>query len=222
MPKLDWKPNHDPESRKWGVARLGITTSTRSYRYWSPRSGPPLDQDEEGACVGHGVTGAIISAPFWVRLPNPQRTAFGMYYGSRRIDEWEGESYDGTSVNAGMKLARELGLIKEYSWCFGVEQLAATVLELGPVVIGVPWYESMYSTDDEALVKVAGSIVGGHCLYVNGYNVSRPVGDYTGKVFRWRNSWGPHYGDNGHAWVPYDTMAQLLAQDGEAAIPTKI
>jgi hypothetical protein len=52
-----------------------------------------------------------------------------MYYGSRRIDEWSGESYEGSSVDAGMKLARELGFISAWDWCPTPDHLRYTVLE---------------------------------------------------------------------------------------------
>lgn len=213
---FDWKPNHDERSRMFGISTA--TPSVRTSRYWQTYG--TLDQGAEGACVGHGVTGALMTPPNRINLPNPQQTAFGMYFGSRRIDEWEGEDYDGTSVNAGMKLARELGLLTSWRWCFGAADLKQAILEEGPVVIGVWWYESMYDTDPSGLVKIGGEIVGGHCLLVNGYSENRLVGDYKGPVFRWKNSWGNLYGvQYGQGFVPYDTMAQLLAQDGECAIP---
>ena len=218
MRKVDWKPNHDPMSRRFGIA---TTSSSRTSRYWATYG--TLDQGEEGACVGHGVVGSLMTSPNRVNLPNPQATAFGMYYGSRRIDEWDGEDYDGTSTNAGMKLARELGLITSWRWAFGVEELKLAILEEGPVVIGVWWFESMYETDPSGLVVVDGEIVGGHCLLVNGYADRRKVGDYTGPVFRWKNSWGETYGVmKGHGFITYDDMARLLEMQGECAVPKLI
>lgn len=212
---FDWKPNHDPKSRMFGIKS---TSSSRTTRYWQTIG--TLDQGSEGACVGHGVTGALMTPPTRLGLPHPQQTAFGMYFGSRRIDEWEGEDYDGTSVNAGMKLARELGLITSWRWAFGVEELRTAVLEEGSVVIGIYWYESMYKTEASGLVKAEGEIVGGHCLLVNGYSSNRSVGGVKGPFFRWKNSWGNEYGvQKGHGYVPYDTMNKLLQMDGECAVP---
>jgi hypothetical protein len=224
--KFDWKPNPDAQSKRFTLDKLGVIDSDREARDWSVY-GLMLDQGEEGACVGHGVTYAVCSSPNRVKLPNPQATAFGMYYGSRRIDEWPGEDYDGTSVNAGMKLAREIGLINDWYWVYNADEMATAILEVGPVVLGIWWYESMYNTRDDGLVEVSGIPVGGHCIYVYGFDRDFTVGDYTGPVFKWKNSWGTEYGAmrngvrTGWGYVPYDMMAGFLANEGEAAVPRK-
>lgn len=212
--KFDWDPNHDPRSRNFAAVR-GLTPTIRRTRTWSLRN-PILDQGSEGACVGHGVINAVSTPRLRVELPNPQQTAFGMYYGSRFIDEWPGEEYDGTSVLAGCKLAVNLGFASGYRWAFGAEEVAQTILDHGPVVIGIPWRDSMYDTKPNGLVEVSGSIVGGHCLVVTGFWRDHPL--YDGPIFRWRNSWGLSYGIGGHGYVPLDQMSTLLAGEGEAAV----
>lgn len=212
---FDWQPNHDPKSKQFSAVR-GAPPTERKTRTWKIRNAV-LDQGQEGACVGHGVINACSAAPMSIRLPAPQTTAFGMYYGSRYIDDYPGEDYDGTSVNAGCKLAVTMGFAASYKWAFGVEELAHGVLEVGPAVIGINWYESMYSTDFNGLVNVDGAIAGGHCICVTGFKRSAKIGDYTGPVFRWRNSWGLSYGINGDGFIPYDVMDALLKDQGEAA-----
>ncbi len=206
---FDWRANPDPRRSTYPLRALLATEPSRFYRYH--QAGLVLDQGSEGACVGHGVTAAVQPAPLSVRLTNPQQTAFGMYYGSRRIDEWPGESDSGTSVQAGCKLAQELGFARSYWWCETVETIALAVLTHSPVVIGVPWYDSMYDTDEDGMVHVSGSVVGGHCLLVTGYNRTRGV-------FRWRNSWGEDYGNRGDAWITVNNLTTLFAQQGEAAV----
>lgn len=207
---FDWKPNPDPRQADYPLTALLATEPSRFYRYHQV-GGPVLNQGREGACVGHGVTAAVQTSPLSVDLVDPQRTAFGMYYGSRRIDQWEGEDYSGTSVQAGCKLAQELGFARSYWWCKTVEDVAQAVLTHGPVVIGVPWLQSMFRTDENGTVTVSGEKVGGHCLLITGYNRTRGV-------FRWRNSWGLGYGIRGDAWITVDDYATLFAQGGEAAV----
>lgn len=213
--KFDWQPNHDPKSKNFAAVR-GAAPTLRTSRTWALRN-PVLDQGQEGACVGHGVINACSAAAMAIRLPAPQTTAFGMYYGSRYIDETPGENYDGTSVNAGCQLAKTMGFATSYRWAFGVEELAQGVLEISPAVIGINWYDSMYSTDFHGLVSVGGALVGGHCICVVGFARNHRIGDYSGPVFRWRNSWGLTYGINGDGFVKYVDMDRLLQEQGEAA-----
>lgn len=206
---LDWKPNHDPKS--WGhLVQLPRTASTRSARLWLLRN-PVLDQGSEGACVGHGVINACSAPHMGVRLPHPQCTAFGMYYGSRRIDEWPGERYDGTSVNAGCKLAVELGFASGWKWAMGVEAVARTVLDVAPVVVGVPWTEGMHRPDPKGVIRATGEESGGHCVCVRGYSSLT-------KLFRIRQSWGADHGLLGDVLISYADLGMLLERDGEAAI----
>lgn len=210
--KLDWKPNHDPKSRQFRA--MGVPSLKRS-RSWSLRN-PVLDQGSEGACVGHGVINACSAARMKIHLPAPQTTAFGMYYGSRYIDERPGESYEGTSVNAGCQLAVTMGFASGYRWCFGAEEVAQTILEKSPVIIGIYWTDAMYETLPNGKVVDGGNIVGGHCICVTGFWRSHPI--FGEPMFKWRQTWGKSYGLNGDGYVPYGVMDRALQNEGEAAI----
>ena len=223
---LDWVSRHDPESRDYGIRtvipRGVVTQRTRAWR-----QGVVTDQGREGACVGHGWMTDIVTQPF---IPSPMPTqevanafATAFYHRAREIDEWEGESYDGTSVLAGAKVMVERGFIREYRWCFSIEELRDAVLVEGPVVIGIVWRGGMYETRPTGLVEVTGDVVGGHCLTVTGYNPRQRIAGEEGlhNVFRWRNSWNVDYGVNGSAYVRYDDLAALLADKGEACVPMR-
>jgi hypothetical protein len=138
------------------------------------------------------------------------------YQRAKRLDEWPGEEYDGTSVNAAMKVGRQFGWWGGWRWAFGVNDMRAAI-QLGPLVLGVPWHAGMYRTQRDGVVRVSGQQVGGHCLLVVGWAT-----DYAGRGpgFWWRNSWGPGYGIRGDAFVPEDAMASLIAGVGECAVPT--
>jgi len=180
-------------------------------------------------CVGFGWVGEAIASPVRVRFPlvraargrswptDPQALAPVVYQEAQRVDEWAGEAYEGTSVLAGAKVMQGLGVLREYRWCFGVDDVALAV-QKGPVVLGIPWYEAMYEAPD-GLVTVGGQLVGGHCILVTGYDPVVPrLGGQPG--FVWRNSWGAEYGNGGSAWISRDDLAGLLRQDGEACAPS--
>lgn len=64
------------------------------------------DQGREGACVGFGVSRALT-------LMNRERyDAFELYKQAQKQDDWLGESYSGTSVRAGLDVARVRGPVQ--------------------------------------------------------------------------------------------------------------
>lgn len=220
---LDWQPRHDPRSKNFPVAAVLRTSIRRRNKLW--HVGPILDQAAEGACVGFGWTAEALARPVAARLGlmkaatprDPQEFARYVYRTAQKNDEWAGEDYEGTSVLAGAKVMQRVGLIRQYRWAFNVEQVADAVLANGPVVIGVPWYEGMYEAPNGVL-KVRGSLVGGHCLLVVGYRVKDyRLGGEDGFVLQ--NSWGESWGDKGLAIIKKSDLALLLKDDGEACVP---
>jgi C1A family cysteine protease len=94
------------------------------------------------------------------------------------------------------------------------------VIHHGTVVIGIPWLEDMYQTDERGRVIVGGSQVGGHCLYVRGWDPAKKlVGSAPEELLTWRNSWGPAYGVAGDGYITPADLESLLKQQGEACIP---
>lgn len=224
-PRLDWVSMHDQKSLNFPVRAVMAAEVEKTPKQWTPPK-TVLDQGREGACVGFGWTAELIGSPFpdpYVSEDNANLYARGLYKRAQQIDEWPGEAYDGTSVLAGAKVAQERGLIEEYRWAFSVEDLRDAVITTGPAVIGVPWYEGMYETRDSGLVEVSGPVVGGHCIYIYGYHPAMRIRgeDWNARyeVFRWRNSWGTAYGNNGSGLIRLEDLRDLLATWGEACIP---
>jgi len=211
---LDWQPNHDPASR--GFAAVDLVAGPPAHDVlWRP--GKVLDQGNEGSCTGHAAVGALGAEPLkYGRISHP--LAVRWYKRAQRLDEWPGDNYVGTSVNAAMQVGRQFGWWDSYRWAFGVDDMRSAV-QLGPLVLGVPWYAGMYSTERDGVVRVSGQQVGGHCLAVLGWAT-----DYAGHGpgFWWLNSWGPTYGINGVAFVPEATMGKLIAKVGECAVPVGV
>lgn len=147
--------------------------------------------------------------------------AFDLYNSAQKRDRWQGNSYDGTSVRGGMKaLQKDYGAISSYHWAQNIDELVEAVLNEGPVVIGSPWYESMYDPekkDDRYFLDVnqGGRVVGGHAYIINGVNRSKGVA-------RMKNSWGEWAG-NGMAYMDMEDLEYLVFDSGwgEAAIATE-
>jgi hypothetical protein len=184
--------------------------------------GTPLDQGAEGHCVGFGCSHDLGGSP--VRIPDlNDGFAHDVFYGARYIDRTEhGWNWpDGASVLAGAKELRKRTFIEGFRWAFSIEDLRDAIITIGPAILGINWYDSMYETDPYGNVEVNGSIVGGHCIMVYGYNPAWRIQGQPGKheIFRWQNSWGPSYGVNGRGVIKAEDLARLLAEDGEACIP---
>jgi hypothetical protein len=218
--KFDRLPQFDNRSRRFGISDV-VTAVEPKKKYWTP--GVVMDQGREGACVGFGWTTELVASPkpFTISAEYGNEYALGVYHRAQELDEWEGTSYDGTSVLAGAKVMQERGYIPEYRWAFGVEQVRDAVISEGPVVLGINWLEGMYETRPSGLVEVNGSVVGGHCITLTGYNPRARLKGEKGyfEGFRWKNSWGLSYGVNGLGFIKIEDLDTLLKADGEACVP---
>jgi Papain family cysteine protease len=207
---------------RFNIAASIVDMQPRSYT-WAV--GQVLDQGREGACVGHGWAHEAIARPVVVPFPHiapnggqvyadPQRFAFELYRWAQQNDEWAGEAYEGTSVAAGAKGMAAVGMLGEYRWTRNADDLAVAVSRKGPAVIGVDWFSRMFDTDSQGYIHAEGTVQGGHCVLVNGYNVAR-------RAFKLTNSWGDGWGRGGAAWLAHDDMNHLLGSGGEACVPMR-
>lgn len=229
-PKVDARLFKDPRSRNYGVRTIVAPQGELKKRLWPIPSWLPLDQGREGACVGFGWSAELAVEP--VSVPVTNNFAMTLYRAAQAADKAEGRFYDeGATTLAGAKAAKSLGLISDYRWCFGINEVADAVVAKGPVVLGINWYDGMYETDSNGLVSVNGPLVGGHCISLAGhwpYKVSangRSTKDnspFGQTVYPWINSWGKLYGRAGVGFIRHSDLDRLLQEDGEAVIATDI
>lgn len=181
-------------------------------RYYPP--GAVLDQGPTGTCVGHGWAGFLQGAPLMSK-PTVETAPFAIYDACIKADEWSDNDVDpdrqfGTSVRAGAKVLAALGLVQRYLWAESVEDVRAWHLSgFGTVVFGVNWYAGMLKTDSKGFVHISGDVVGGHCIKSTGWSDDR-------RALRIQNSWSAEWGEGGRAWIGYEDLARLIAEDGEA------
>jgi len=211
--RFDRLVSFDTRSRAFSVVRKLVRPKYKT-RLWACRQ--TLDQGEEGACVGAGVTHELIAEPCEVIGLDMKFAREVIYWGAQMIDDWIGGSYpgaepeyEGTSVLAGCKMAKKLGYIDSYDWAFGLDELIFAVGNYGPAVLGLMWYSGMYKTDDKFHIHASGYIAGGHCILCRGVDVEK-------EYFTLRNSWGTEWGDNGDCRVSFADMDKLLSEQGEA------
>lgn len=218
FPTLDRVPAFDERSRSYGIRPL-VAGIERKRTMWPIPDPLPLDQGAEGACVGFGWSAQLAVGPIY----NPATTSYAQrfYADARIVDQAEGRNYpEGASMLAGAKVARSRGVITGYKWAFGVEDVIDTLCAKGPVLLGIPWYESMYATEPDGRVRVNGQMVGGHCILATGYLPADS--SWRGNYIQWVNSWGPSYGLNGVGYVKDSDLSLLLGQQGEALIADEV
>jgi len=216
-PRLARIVQFDERSRAHPVrAAVGSTKKARSYTW---RCTEYFDQGAEGACVGFSMTHELAARPSEIKHLSAKFAREKIYWEAQKNDPWEGGSYpgaspvyEGTSVLAGVKILKELGYIESYKWAFGLDDLVMAVGYCGPAVLGVAWYEGMFSPHTCGYLHTDGEMAGGHAILCKGVDVKE-------RTFTLHNSWGSSWGTGGDALISWAEMEKLLHEDGEAVIP---
>ena len=215
-------PQFDIRSRMF-KATIGV--DSLPFRSYTWRVGYPLlalDQGAEGACIGFAWAHELAARPVAVAGMNAG-VARQIYYDAQKLDEWPGgaypgasEFYEGTSVLAGAKACKAIGLIAEYRWAFGLNDLRKALGYKGPAVLGINWYDGMMNPDPDGRIQPTGPYLGGHAI------LAYAVSEKHKRVYL-HNSWGPEWGRPTAAscWLSFDDMDRLLHEEGEACVPVR-
>lgn len=78
-----------------------------------------------------------------------------------------------------------------------IETLKANLDAGLPIIGGFLCYSNIWSAVNGVIPKSNGQLIGGHAVLIVGY-------DDTKQLFKFKNSWGPSWGDNGYGYLPYD------------------
>lgn len=202
--------NHDPRSLRFLVP----PSTTVESKDWQ-RQTPVLDQGNLGSCTGNAAVGVLGTTPFFEAFggnrPNlDENLAVTLYSDATHLDPYPGTylptdtGSDGLSV---AKAAKNNSLISGYLHATSLAEMQSA-LQVGPVIVGVNWYEGFDSPDANGLVKVSGSVRGGHEFEVVGLDVTK-------QLFHAVNSWGTSWGVNGHFWFSFADMTRLLSEGGD-------
>ncbi len=213
--RLDRIQQFDERSRSFPI-RAVVPDALRSIS-WPCR--PRLDQGKEGACVGFSWSHELAAYP--VQAPNINNaTAQYFYREAQKVDEWPGEAYSGTSVLAGAKVALWLDYIAEYRWAFSIDEAVRAISHAGPVVLGIPWKDTMYDPRPDGLLDCSGKVIGGHAILARGLRLRSRLAGVDEPVVRFRQSWGADWGVNrGDCFVRVSDLGDLLKDGGDCCVP---
>jgi hypothetical protein len=181
-------------------------------RTWLRRSNP-FDQGATGSCTGNGAVGMLATAPYHQKgRTYNEALARKVYSQATKLDVIQGvfpPTDTGSTVLAAMKAAKKLGLTKGYAWCFGLDDVLRTLSTIGPVEVGVNWYEGFDAPTKTGLVKIKGAVRGGHAFEILGV-------DAKAKTVLAVNSWGTAWGAAGRFTISWKDLDRLLKEQGEA------
>lgn len=207
--QLGFKQLPDPRDALYPLGAIMKETATIPIsKVWSP--GPVTDQGDESSCVGHSTFKLLTSEPV-LQDPGIISPSF-IYDEARENDEWPTgkETDSGTSVRAGLEVLRRHGLIEAYYWADGAEQILEYLLKFGPLIFGTNWYSDMFHPDSNGMLRVSGSLAGGHSYLVY-------AGSWQDRTVTLRNSWSESWGKSGDAIMSLADVDNLMRMGGVAA-----
>lgn len=195
-----------------------------------------LDQGSQGACVGFALTHELSARPVVFRGLDAN-FAREVYFETQRRDQWEGGAYpgaskfyEGTSVLAAAKYAKERQWWPEYRWSLDVFDFVMA-MQQGPNVIGVDWWTGMFEPDSKGFIWCTGQVEGGHSVLVRrvrlywqpgAMRAAATLDEFLARVDLDRsfvgihNSWG-----NDRLWNMTLSEFMKLFPSGEFAVPMR-
>ncbi|MCX4911925.1 hypothetical protein [Streptomyces sp. NBC_00878] len=192
------------------------------------------DVDALGSCTGNAAT-ALLSVILdkdraaaagldTNDATAAERFAIDLYAQATTLDQWHDYTWPSQDCgSSGLGIAKALrarGVVDQYGHATTAEELCM-LLQTGPVLMGMPWYEAFTQTRDrdgfiDAVPGWLGSTLeGGHEVCITALEaVASEDGtllpDHT--VLRFRNSWGPSWGDHGEGRLRLSTYLALRDQ----------
>jgi hypothetical protein len=231
--------HHDPRSLAYahGVLPKSAIKSVE----WTRRVGI-LDQGNLGSCVGNAATGALgtdsagrtaatsvtitaagaaASHGLFTAGVHPLDEAFAvkLYSLATILDSYAGQyppTDTGSSGIGAGKALQALGLASGYTHAFSLAALNSA-LQSGPVLIGIPWLNSMFNPAGDGRIPVdkTSGIAGGHELELSKFDAS--TGEY------WvPNSWNTSWGQSGWGYLATADITWLLSQQGDVTVPALV
>lgn len=222
--KRDLKDHRDLIFRPKAVKVPAFMDLTQTY------SVPVVQQGALGACTGNGIAGALAYLQVKEGDPLLYPSRLFIYYNERVIEGTVNEDA-GAGIRDGIKSVTDIGFCPETDWPYDISKFtykpsdtayadaskdlvksyqsvpvsSQSIMEaiaLGyPVIFGITVYDSFMQsqTGDIPMPASYESVQGGHCMIAVGY-------DQATMRFKFQNSWGTSWGNQGFGTIPFDYL----------------
>jgi hypothetical protein len=213
-PRLKRHIYHDSKSKLFAFPTQGLTIKDANHI----RHIPILDQGQVGSCTGNAGIGGLSTDPLFATLPKPltysldENGAVKLYSDAEIIDG-SGAYPPNDNGSCGLSIAKALlnaGVISGYQHTFTLND-ALLALTQYPILVGMNWYNNMFTPDVDGRVRPTGGIAGGHEI------VARQI-DATRQRVWFDNSWGSSWGVNGRFYLTFTDFGTLLSQQGDVIV----
>jgi C1A family cysteine protease len=198
---------------------------------------PVYDQGDLGSCTANAIAGAFEFDVLRQKLPDFTPSRLFIYYFERAL-EGDVSQDSGATLRDGMKVMNKRGVCPESLWPYDTSKFAVeppvqcrvdaldhrvvsyrritknltmmkACLASGlPFVFGINVFQSFMDAND-GVVPMPGPdepLLGGHAIVAVGF-------DDATQRFKFRNSWGESYGQNGYGTIPYAYLTSSQASD---------
>jgi hypothetical protein len=205
--------------------REDYRASLDTVRYWFEGE-VWLDQGQTGTCVFNAFDHRLADAPNVEAGWN--ESIAQMDY---RLATGDATLEEGTTALVAARYYQGKGKISAYHWVTSPLELRNTVLELGSVLAGTNWYESMFWPKDTygngrgyITVDRSSGLAGGHEYLINGINLEPDVGP---PFYRMKNSWGKSWpgtpkGPGTARFACTDLEELIFGEGGDAVLITEV
>jgi C1A family cysteine protease len=181
---------------------------------------PVFDQGDLGSCTANAALGVLVTAPFAkAGVTYTEADAVALYELETKLDDSQipGEyppDDTGSSGPWSMIALEKDGKVSGFRHTRSAHT-ALVALNDGPISIGIPWFQSMFTVDADGFITVDrdSDVAGGHEVALVGQNADEKWVDV-------RNSWGESWGTEGHAKLRYADLQWLFSHGGDAVQPT--
>lgn len=224
-PRLGRHVLHDSRSLSFRVEPVNVD-ELKSVRHLTQI--PILNQGNLGSCTGNAAVNVLATDTFLATDPVKavlanfnsdlaEEYAVSVYSDATVLDPFPG-SYQPTDTGSdGLSVAKVLtsrGLISGYQHATSLAA-ALSALSKQACMVGTPWHGDMFNPDADGRLRITGSVEGGHEYKLDELDVeNRRV---------WiLNSWGLDWGLGGRAWLSWDDLGSLLADDGDCTVFTPL
>lgn len=184
---------------------------------------PAFNQGSIGSCTANAALGTLVCDPLWepgLSAKMTEATAVDLYAAETLIDDDQLMGHfppddTGSTGPWSMRALEQWGWIDDYVHTRSTH-VALGLLNKAPISIGVPWTRSMFTPDKTGTIHVdpTSGLAGGHQVAVVGNDAENQ------RVYI-RNSWGPGWGIDGHAWLSWAELEYLLTEGGDVVQPIK-